>query len=484
MSGNTIKCPLLLQAEIRPQTIGFECGEKQISFLELHLAVASQVLRLSDQGVRPGQVIATLAHNSLDLIVLAAACWRMGSIWAPLNPRWQRSVLEAQLNRLQPDWLWTDTYPEFADRFRLLAEINGLPESGLLSTHNLMQVQGIPAGSAIDADSPMDLIQTSGSSGQPKYVVHGLKNHLASAKGSRSLIPLSPDHAWLLSLPLYHVAGVGIAFRCLVAGARLVLPAPGETWLQAVRKNQVSHASLVNAQLYDLLRLLTQPESGISENHRLTTLLLGGSAISPTLIQQADSRGLQCFSSYGMTEFSSQIYTVRHQGGRTSGQLLADTQLKFDQRGQILIKGDALALGYWGNDRVMSFTDEEGWFATGDLGEWDDQCLKITGRINNMFVCGGENLQPETIEAILCQSPWVRQALVVPVPDQRWGQVPVAFIDWLDGEEEQRLQNWSNRQINGMSQPRQLLRWEEVCYKNNKIDRLTCSNIAQQRLTG
>ncbi|MEJ2041954.1 MAG: hypothetical protein P8X89_01620 [Reinekea sp.] len=101
-----------------------------------------------------------------------------------------------------------------------------------------------------------------------------------------------------------------------------------------------------------------------------------------------------------------------------------------------------------------------------------------------MFVCGGENLQPETIEAILCQSPWVRQALVVPVPDQRWGQVPVAFIDWLDGEEEQRLQNWSNRQINGMSQPRQLLRWEEVCYKNNKIDRLTCSNIAQQRLTG
>ena len=474
-----VSCPVSVQAQARPDAVALELADRKLSYLELHELADSTALGLRTQGVRPGHIIATLAGNNLEMILLAIACWRSGFIWAPCNPRWRKPVLEQQLQRLQPNWLWTAS--DFSDPGAGSLYIRG-GQNLSFDLHNLGPGDNRHLGvsDGLDAERVMNLIQTSGSSGSPKFVAQCLRNHLQSAASSSRIIPLGVDDGWLLVLPLYHIAGLAVLFRCFLAGARVVLSGQDEQWLPGIRKSRITHVSLVNAQFFDLLAELP------AGSHGIKAVLLGGSAISRELIQRANDKGLPCFSSYGMTETSSQIYTVNHQRNKyaqslaPSGQLLSCIEVRFDHRQQILVRGEALALGYWQDRAVVDFRDSEGWFATGDIGEYRQGVLRITGRQDNMFSCGGENLQAEVIEASLCQHPAVRQALVVPVDDLKWGKIPVAFIKWCNTEPVKNFDRWLKMNINSLQRPRWLLSWDLVEMKNNKTDRRACVRIANK----
>jgi O-succinylbenzoic acid--CoA ligase len=233
-------------------------------------------------------------------------------------------------------------------------------------------------------------------------------------------------------LPLYHVGGLSILFRCLLAGAAVALPEPGAPLGEAIAAGGATHVSLVSTQL---LRLLG--EEGFNPGG-LKAILLGGGPIPPSLVDEAVGRGLPIHTSYGLTEMASQV-TATLPGAsreelRTSGRQLPHCEISISDRGEILVRGRTLFAGYVEDEAVEVPLGADGWFHTGDLGELDpDGCLSVRGRRDNLFVSGGENVQPEEIEDALRRLEGVEDAVVVPVPDVEFGARPVAFVRTTGG---------------------------------------------------
>jgi O-succinylbenzoic acid--CoA ligase len=281
----------------------------------------------------------------------------------------------------------------------------------------------------IQADVPTTIIFTSGSTGTPKAAVQSYANHYFSAAASNSNLPVGPGDRWLLSLSLHHVAGLGVLFRCAAGGAAVVIPPPEESIEDAIVRTNVTHVSLVPTQLYRLL----EREQGREALKKLNAILVGGGAIPEAMIREADRLSLPIFTTYGLTEMTSQVATTCKGDPLdrllTSGKPLLPDTLRIDTDGEILLRGDTLFLGYLGAERLERPLTPDGWFRTGDLGRVDCQgYLSVIGRKDNMFVCGGENVHPEEIEQHLRRIPGLRSAVVVPVPDAEFGAIPICFV--------------------------------------------------------
>ena len=134
---------------------------------------------------------------------------------------------------------------------------------------------------------------------------------------------------------------------------------------------------------------------------------------------------------------ASQITTTsgenRDAALQNSGRLLTGRDLIISQEGEILVKGDTLAQGYLQHSKLVDLRDENGWFHTGDVGYTNVAGeLTVTGRMDNQFISGGENVQPEHIERLLCQIPGILTAIVIPQHDEEFGARPVAFLEIME----------------------------------------------------
>ena len=282
----------------------------------------------------------------------------------------------------------------------------------MLRGSELILPEPAPIRPATIPDGIATVLLTSGSSGMPKAVAHSLTAHLANASGSNANSPVGPGHRWRRSLSMAHIGGLAMLFRALTGGGALVLD---ET-------TPATHLSLVSVQLRRLLRQSTLPE--------LSALLVGGGPIPPDLITQAIARGLPVHTTYGMTELGSQVTTTPPGATAaqlaTAGRVLAGREVRIAGSGEILICGETLLAGYLTTGGLCSGVDAEGWYHTGDVGRLVDGWLTPTGRLDQMFISGGENIHPEAIERAL--GGLVVGCAVVPVPDAEWGARPVAII--------------------------------------------------------
>ena len=160
---------------------------------------------------------------------------------------------------------------------------------------------------------------------------------------------------------------------------------------------------------------------------------MGGGPVPSSLVDEALVCGLPLHTSYGLTEMASQVTTTPPGASlrelRTSGRALPGREVSLSERGEILVRGETLFAGYVEGEESDRPLDEEGWFHTRDLGELDESgYLRVGGRLDNLFISGGENVQPEEIEEALCRLNGVDEAVVVPVPDEEFGASPVAFV--------------------------------------------------------
>ena len=237
--------------------------------------------------------------------------------------------------------------------------------------------------------------------------------------------PFIGDHAKqrvaVLALPLYHVSGQGIVWRWLYAGATLVLPK--EDFYQSI--GYVSHVSLVPTQLqrwFDYL--IEHPQSTQTQ-----AVLLGGTQIPVKLTQALNELGIRSYSGYGMTEMASTVFAKQSDGKVGVGQPLLGRAFKLVNE-EVWLKGAGLAMGYWREGHIVPLTNAEGWFQTKDKAQWLDDELVIQGRLDNMFISGGENIQPEEIEKVIAQSDLVKQVFVLPQHDEEFGHRPVAIVEF------------------------------------------------------
>ncbi len=257
------------------------------------------------------------------------------------------------------------------------------------------------------------LLLTSGTTGTPKIAVHSLDNHLYATRG----IDLTRNDKWLLTLPLFHVSGMAILFRTAVFGATLVLSEL--PLLDAIIQHRISHISLVPTQLYRLLQ--EDPHRLAQAKKHLQLILLGGAPIPKALLEEARACALPIVTTYGMTETCSFIAI---DGVVAPGR----TVTLID--GEIGIAGPTLFQGYLEN-HALHLPLQNGYFLTKDLGCWKDERLSYKGRKDRLFISGGENIQPEEIEAILTQLTRGK-ARVIPIECPEFGMRPFAFLEYPD----------------------------------------------------
>ncbi len=293
---------------------------------------------------------------------------------------------------------------------------------------------------------PATFTLTSGSSGKPKAIIHAIAQHLANARSVCDFMQFNEMSAWLLSLPLFHVSGQGIVWRWLSQGATLYLTEKKENVYSML--SQVSHASLVPTQLQRYLAWLG--EKKVSQH-----ILLGGASIPKDLIIQAQQLGITTYAGYGMTEMASTICAVKNDVDNV-GKPLMNREVKIVEQ-EIWVRGESLALGYWHKGAILPLTNQDGWLATKDRGRWNrNGKLEVLGRLDNMFISGGENIQPEEIERTLSQHPQVHQIFIVPISDKEFGERPVAVVEFSEPFNLQAvssLQYFANHSLEKFKQP-------------------------------
>ncbi|MGR6504178.1 o-succinylbenzoate--CoA ligase [Shewanella sp. Koi 1] len=403
--------PLHSAALNSPTQTAVKFNGHDISYARLSHMVQGLGEQLMRIGVGQGQPLACISRNNLEMICLYWACVDIGAIFFPISPRFPLAQVQGLIDSHQIPFYWSEAELALSGSHQLTLDFS------LDVSPNNEQ-----AAIAFDLYRPSNVILTSGSSGFPKAAVHNLANHIANAEGARSLIPLVTGDAWLLSLPLFHIGGLAILNRCALVAATVVLPDPALPLEAQIERDGLTHASLVPTQL---LNLLADKQASLKS---IKALLLGGGAISVDLLKQLEQRHIASFTSYGMTEMGSQITTGPALSDGTSGKLLPGRELKIID-GVIWVRGDCLFMGYLTDNGIEKLLDAEGWFYTKDWGEWDaNGNLKILGRVDNMFISGGENIQPEEIEAALKLHPLIDEAIVFPQPDVTFGQLPAAII--------------------------------------------------------
>ncbi|VAX37111.1 O-succinylbenzoic acid--CoA ligase [hydrothermal vent metagenome] len=382
-----------------PTQIAIIDQEQSLSYAQLNAYVNSAVNHFQNMGIQKNDTISILSENTTSYLITLCALWRMGAVVCLLNVRLPDKIIEAQTKYIQSKYLLKSKNIDYKNYT--------LHENNPCNTFSINQIATI--------------LFTSGSTGIPKAAVHTFANHCFSAKNSNINIPIKRGDRWLLSLPLYHVGGLSIFFRILLGQGTVVIPKNKNDIGSLIVLHKITHISLVPTQLQKLLQ----------ENINITSLkmvLLGSGPISENLLNEARKKSWPIYKTYGMTEMSSQIATAHKKFAEAK--IFSGNKVKISKKGEVLIKGNTLFKGYLQkNNKIDRSIDSEGWFATGDLGSiTKDGFLNISGRKDNMFISGGENIQPEEIEKYLCQIDGIQNAIVIAAADKKFGFRPKAFV--------------------------------------------------------
>jgi O-succinylbenzoic acid--CoA ligase len=426
-------CPVRAAAERDPDGPALVWQARTWSWAQLDELVAQLAAALEAQGVRAGQRVPFKAPNEPELVVALHALGRLGAVYMPLNVRLTSAEAEACLR----------------------------------------QVPVTPA-----APGTRVALFTSGTTGVPKLVELSDANLRASAAASAANLGTSPSHRWLGTLPLFHIGGIAMAFRCAVDGAALWL----EPGFDAQRVNTLvdqgaTHLSLVPTTLERLLEAREgRPFFGVK------VALIGGGPMTPALLARARASKLPVLQTYGLTEASSQVATERpaEADGTTAGPALPGTTVEV-----VDAAGAPVAVGEVGEIRVRGPTVAPSagpWLVTGDLGRLDARGrLTVVSRRVDLIVSGGENVYPLEVEAVLRDHPALADVAVVPREDARWGQVPVAFYVPRSPCTAEELAGFARARLAGFKVPKHWIPLEKLPRNAlGKVERLALVKRAME----
>ncbi len=402
---------------------------QNLSYSQLHNQTDSLAIFFNDNEIKRENRIAVIYNNSIQFIKIIISLWKLNAVPVVLNTRLTELELNEQINFAECKKVIAD--PEIKLNNNLLnADILHIPE-------NINQAELI--SSKIQPGNTALIIFTSGSSGKPKAVVHTFQSLYQSAVISNQILGQSDESKWLASIPFYHIGGFSILTRSLLFGCSIILPdsLKSESIAESLKRFSPTHCSLVPTQLNKLI------ESGISPNKELKKVLIGGGVITKKQTEEALKNDWQIIKVYGSTETASFIASVDMIEIKIKfnsvGKIIEPNEIKIVdenrnicesmQPGEIVIKSPALFKEYLNNKNETNNKLIDDWYYTGDIGWLDeDGYLFLDSRKTDMIISGGENINPNEIEEILLTHPDISDALVFPIDDDEWGQIPAALI--------------------------------------------------------
>ncbi|ANB09044.1 AMP-dependent synthetase [Streptomyces ambofaciens] len=445
-----------------PHVPALVCGDRSRSFTELDRVTNRLASALTARGLGPGDAVASLAWNRGELVEVEFALYKAGLTRAPVNARLGRGEIGHILRYAPVRALVFDA----AHREDALAAIAAAgtgclpvpldapadPGSGEVSYDALLaEGDEAPFRVEVEESQPCVLNFTSGSTGTLKAAVQTVGNRLANM---RKLLMADesrprPGTRYLACGPITHATGMGLLAEVFGGSTTYVLP----TWspqgfLETVEKERITATFLVPAMVNTVLAHPGATEHDLSS---LTSVRIGGAPISPQRLREAVAFfGPVVAQGYGLGETTSVVAglsgeeiarAVREDPEllQSCGRATYDTEIRVvdgtgrelgpREVGEVIVRGPDCVREYWREPELSAETFRDGWVHTGDLA-WmrDDGYLFLVDRKKDMIISGGFNIYCTEVEAALYEHPAVREACVVGVPDERWGEAVKAVV--------------------------------------------------------
>ena len=394
--------------------------------------------RLRAEGVGPGDIVAVMLPNRVELIITLFGAWWAGAAVTPINPTFTDAEAAHQLEDSGAVLVVCEDPARFTGRLTAVS-VDEVP-----TTASAAAVAPTP-----DTPTPLTptdlalVIYTSGSTGRPKGVMLDHANLEAMTAQMLAAFRIGADDHCLLVLPLFHVNAIAVSILTpLRAGARTTVlerfaPASFADAVERVRPTYFSCVPTILAGYVDQVQDATSPASSVR------FVICGAAPASRELLVRAEhTLGVPIVEGYGLTEATCASACNPIEGDRrvgTVGPALPGQRIRIvgddgaevpaGTRGEVQIAGPTVMRGYLGRPEATRETIVDGWLRTGDVGVLDeDGYLSLVDRIKDMIIRGGENIYPKEIETVLHGVDGVAQAAVVGRPDPRLGEVPVARV--------------------------------------------------------
>jgi fatty-acyl-CoA synthase len=423
-----------------------------ISWRELERRVAGLAGALADElGVGRGDRVAVLAANHPWVLIVQLACMRIGAMLVPLNFRLAQPELEFCCIDSEPAVLIHDTaWAEMATRVGAAARVPRLATFGIENAaHDIVAAaeRAAPRSATpiVDVTDPVQLIYTSGTTGRPKAAI--CTHQMLHYQMLNSLDPyeLTSRSRYLAVLPFFHAAGLNSMTNPILAlgGTVAVVPAfdPAEVvHLLCDPAKRFTHFSGAPVMYQVMARVPAFAEADFSHMRHGQ---VGGGFLNLEVTKAFHDRGWPLSPGYGATEMGPIVSVVRPSDTLTKfgscGDPVQYTNIRIvgpdghdvadGEAGELWANGPAVTVGYWRRERADDAAFAGDWFRTGDAVKRDeDGFLTMVDRFKDMYKSGGENVYPAEVERVLHEHPDVADAAVIPIVDQRWGEVGRALI--------------------------------------------------------
>lgn len=407
-----------------------------------------------NQRYRVGDKVVVWSPNSPEWVLMEYACALAGLVLVTANPAFQARELRYVLEQSGAVGLFI--VPEFrANPMRTIAveAVNGLTH--VRETVDMLSLPAAIAGidplavelPVIDPKTAAQIQYTSGTTGFPKGAVLSHRALVNNAHFYASRCGVDSDTVWINIMPMFHTSGCGmVTLGCLQAACKMVLVSLFDPKV-VVSLIESQRASIILGVPTMVQTLLEQQEQAPVDASTLQVVSCGGANVAPELVRRVQTAFGATFSTlYGQTE-SSPVITQHHLNDsiddicNTIGQPLAHTAVSIrsveenevvalNTIGEICSRGPCTMNEYHNNtEATAQAIDADGWLHTGDLGTMDERgYVRITGRVKEMIIRGGENHFPVEIENVLLEHPDVSEVAVVGLPDEKWGEIIACFL--------------------------------------------------------
>ncbi|MFC3884718.1 o-succinylbenzoate--CoA ligase [Bacillus songklensis] len=438
MTYQTIPNWLMKRADLTPDRIAISAPSGVLTFRQLHEQALGLAEKCVSLGIRKSDMTAILASNSLEMVIFIHAMKYIGAKTLLLNTR-----LTSHEMRFQLEDAGVKTLLVNEDFLHTAKEAQVYLDIKIHTFKEVMQTskQTFDWIKEFQLDNIDTIMYTSGTTGNPKGVMQTYGNHWWSAVGSALNLGLQDKDAWLCTVPLFHISGLSILMRGIIYGMKVVLHEKFDPSLanRAIKEEGITIASVVTAMLS---RMLDDLGDEAYPSHFRCMLLGGGPAPLPVL-ERCSDLNIPVYQTYGMTETASQIVTLPPEYSLTklgsAGKPLFPCEVQIQTRqgekaeakqpGEIVVKGPNVTEGYLNRPEATNEALQNGWFHTGDIGYLDEEgFLYVLDRRSDLIISGGENVYPAEIESVLLSHPLIIDAGVTGMEDEKWGQIPCAFL--------------------------------------------------------
>ena len=479
---------LARQARIRPNRVAFRFEGRDLTFGQLDERVNRLANGLRDRGVGPGDRVATLMKNRLEVVEAYLAAAKLGALCVPVNFR----LVPAEISYILADsGAVALIVEEDLAATALAAGAPGVclvtaddpseggeeapPHEGTLPYEAVLAASSPEAPGIAVADSdPAFIMYTSGTTGRPKGAVLSHFNLLMNTMNMITYMGIGgDDEVWFSGLPLFHIGGLnGILPYLLLGGTSVILPSGQFDAAQVVdmlEEEGITGCYFVPTQWQQICAV-----PGVKDRKLSLRRISWGASVAPPSVLQAMADtfpGIPNFNAFGQTEMSSVtcvlkgVDAVRKMGSVGTPVTNVEVRIVDDDMGdvgtnevgEIVYRGPTVLQGYWNKPEATAEAFRGGWFHSGDLVRRDEEgYIYVVDRSKDMIISGGENIYCAEVEAVIDAHPGVREVALIGVPDPKWVETPRAVIvatDPANPPDQEEIIAWCRERLASYKKP-------------------------------